>query len=200
MKIIHIILCIKILFIIILSISLNFILKSNFCLLSNLFTKDYLDYFHNRNFFNRNLQINNISINYILNKKNKHKIENLFILIIIIPFLKSNETIINLKNKDIYELFKKILSIKKIKNNKLIIKEKDFNKFQNKIDVLLYNKWDFIPDFNLINIVRYIINNYYDEKCLVTFDKSLNLNLNYFIRNNYNHLSFNYLNKLMSKI
>ena len=116
------------------------------------------------------------------------------------PFLKPNEIIINHKNKEINELFKKILSIKKIKNNKLIIKEKDFNKFQNKIDVLLYNKWDFIPDFNLINNLRYIINNYYDEKCLGIFDKSLNLNFNYFIRNNYNHLSFDYLDKLMSKI
>lgn len=116
------------------------------------------------------------------------------------PFLKSNKIIINLKNKKIYELFKKILSIKKIKNNTIIIKEKYFNKFQNKINVQLYNKWDFIPEFNLINIVRYIINNYYDKKCLEIFDKSLNLNLNYFIRNNYNHLSFDYLNKLMSKI
>lgn len=200
MKNIHIILSIKILFIIILSISLNFILKSNYCLLSNLFIKDYLDYFHKRIFFNRNLQINNININYILNQKNKHKIENLFILIILMPFLKSNETIINLKNKDIYELFKKILSIKKTKNNKLIFKEKYFNKFKNKFDVLLYNKWDFIPEFNLINIVRYIINNYYDEKCLEIFDKSLNLNLNYFIIHNYNNLSSDYLNKLMSKI
>ena len=182
-----------------LSFSLYYIQKSKFCLISNLFIKDYLDYFHNRIFFNRNLQLDNININYILNKKNKYKIENLFILIIIMPFLKSNEIIIKHKNKEIYELFKNILSIKIIKNIKLIIQEKDFNNFQNKCDVLLNNKWDFIPEFDLINIVRYIINNYYDENCLKIFDKSLNLNLNYFIKNNYNKLSLNYLNKLMSK-
>ena len=181
------------------SFSLYYIQKSKFCLISNLFIKDYLDYFHNRIFFNRNLQLDNININYILNKKNKYKIENLFILIIIMPFLKSNEIIIKHKNKEIYELFKNILSIKIIKNIKLIIQEKDFNNFQNKCDVLLNNKWDFIPEFDLINIVRYIINNYYDENCLKIFDKSLNLNLNYFIKNNYNKLSLNYLNKLMSK-
>ena len=52
---------------------------------------------------------------------------------------------------------------------------------------------------NLIKLVRYVINNYYNEESLKIFDESLNLNYKYFINKNYNNLSLKDINDLMSK-
>ena len=60
-------------------------------------------------------------------------------------------------------------------------------------------KWEIIPDLNLINQLRYIINNFYNEYCLDLFDKALNFNLNNYIKINKTNFSSKDINNLMSK-
>ena len=58
-------------------------------------------------------------------------------------------------------------------------------------------KWEIIPNKNIINIIRYTINNYYDETFLDLFDRFLNLNYKYYLESNV--LSFENQISLMSK-
>ena len=51
----------------------------------------------------------------------------------------------------------------------------------------------------ILNNIRSIINNYYNESCLEIFDKSLNLNFKYFIQNKRKKFSLESINDLMSK-
>ena len=176
----------KTLIFIIFSFALSYSSKSNCNSILEFFTKNNC-YDFNIDCFNINQNINNNTIYSLLKTEKKTEIENIFLLIGIMPFLLSNRIIIKQKTKSIYELFKYIFTIKKIKNKDIIISEKDFYNFKKKLKNLLYNKWDSFPDFSLINIIRYIINNYYDEISLSIFDKSLNLNLKNFIKINYNN-------------
>ena len=189
----------KTLIFIIFSFALSYSSKSNCNSILEFFPKNNC-YDFNIDCFNINQNINNNTIYSLLKTEKKTEIENIFLLIGIMPFLLSNRIIIKQKTKSIYELFKYIFTIKKIKNKDIIISEKDFYNFKKKLKNLLYNKWDSFPDFSLINIIRYIINNYYDEISLSIFDKSLNLNLKNFIKINYLKLSSNFLTKVMSKI
>ena len=68
-----------------------------------------------------------------------------------------------------------------------------------KFNDLINYKWEFIPNKELLNNIRYIINNYYNNSYLEIFDKSLNLNFKYFLRNKKDYLSLSELNALMSK-
>ena len=126
----------------------------------------------------------NYKNNFILINKNlfkKHtKIENIFILITIFPFLKK-EIIITKKNP-IYGIFNKLFNNK---NNEVIkINKNQLNIFSNKFNELLYYKWEILPNKNKTNYLRHIIYHYYNEECLKIFDKSLNLNIKYYIDNN----------------
>ena len=121
--------------------------------------------------FNQTFNIYINTINKIFTKKTS--IEKVFIIIILLPFIKSKKLIIKNYNKVLNKLFKNIF-INNQKNLTIIkIQEKNI-----KINDLLYYKWDLIPEFNLIRLVRYIINKYYSESFLEMFDKSLNLNFN----------------------
>lgn len=143
--------------------------------------------------FNQTFNIYINTINKIFTKKTS--IEKVFIIIILLPFIKSKKLIIKNYNKVLNKLFKNIF-INNQKNLTIIkIQEKNI-----KINDLLYYKWDLIPEFNLIRLVRYIINKYYSESFLEMFDKSLNLNFKYFIKKNYNNFNFSDINNLMSKI
>ena len=127
------------------------------------------------------------------------KIENIFILIIIFPFLKENCTILyQIENRNKLNLYKN--SFKGIRNMKYLytIYLNDLIDFIDNFKVF-YFEWEIIPHNNLINNLRYIINNYYNETLLNIFDKSLNLNLKRYIKNIRNNLSFNEFNNLMSK-
>ena len=156
-----------------------------------------IDNFINYDIFNQTQRININNINKLL--KEKSKIKNIFIIIILLPFLKSNKLIIKNFNKALNKLFKNIF-INNQNNTFIKLNEKYFNYLTLNLKDLLYYKWDLIPEFNLIQIVRYIINNYYNEFNLEIFDKSLNLNFKHFINNNYNNLSIIDINNLMSKI
>jgi hypothetical protein len=51
----------------------------------------------------------------------------------------------------------------------------------------------------MLNNLRYIINNYYNEQNLVVFQKSLNMNYKSYIQNNFKELSYKEISILLSK-
>ena len=124
--------------------------------------------------------------------RKKSKIENIFILISIFPFLKK-EIIITKKNP-IYELFK-------VYNNEIIkINPKNKNYISLSFKYLIYNKWENLPNKNKTNYIRHILYHYYPEKCLYLYEKSLNKNIMYYIHNNREKISNEFIIDLMSKI
>ena len=140
------------------------------------------------------------NINLFINIK-LTKIENIFLLIGIIPFLKNNSIITyKINNKDINNLFKIIFKDKKIKDKVIKLNENDFQYFTEQFNDLLNYKWELIPKKKILNNIRSIINNYYNESCLEIFDKSLNLNFKYFIQNKRKKFSLENINDLMSKL
>jgi hypothetical protein len=151
--------------------------------------------FTNDNFYNDILEINS-NINLLINIK-KTKLENMFLLLGIIPFLKNNSTLTyKIKDKGIYKLFKDIkknikYKIIKLEYNYLFI----FNKI---IKKLLYYKWELIPNQFMLNNLRYIINNYYNESSLAIFQKSLNLNYKLYIQKK-NEMTYKEIKNLLSK-
>lgn len=128
--------------------------------------------------------------------RNKNKIENIFILISIFPFFKKE--IILTKKNPLYNLYKKILNIK---NNKVIkIYKNNKTDFSLKFQDLLYYKWEDLPNKNKTNYIRHILYHYYPEECLYIYEKSLNLNIKYYIENNREKISYEFITDLMSKI
>lgn len=181
--------------IIIFSTSIKFINKSNNYLiieLSNLYNNNKL-FFNNHNHLNE-------SISYLLSNTKKKKIEKIFAIISLIPFLRSHKIKVKNRNKIINELIKIIIPINRFRKNYKDIKKNSKSYYQKEFSDLLYYKWNKIPEINLINNVRSIINNYYSELYLTIFDKSLNLNLKYFIKYNYKKLSKKDIKNLLSKI
>ena len=123
------------------------------------------------------------------------------LLIGIIPFLKNNSNILyQINNKEIYLLFKNLFLNKIIKKRFINIDEHDFHYFINNFNDLIDYKWEVIPDEDIINNIRYILNKYYNESCIELFDKSLNLNIKYLIHKKKNKLTIKTINKLMSKL
>jgi len=175
------------------SISLKLINKSNNDLLIELTNI----YNNNKLFFDKNKHLNE-SISYLLSNTKITKIEKIFIIISLIPFLKSNKIKVKNRNKIINKLIRTIIPINKFKYKN--IKKNNYKYYQIEFNDLLYYKWDKIPKINLINNVRSIINNYYSELYLTIFDKSLNLNLKYYIKDNYKKLSSKDIKNLLSKI
>ena len=137
-------------------------------------------------------------IECLINKK-KTRIENIFILIGLFPLLNNNSTIIfKINDKEIYILFKNIFKNKKIKKrNKISIY--DFHILEENFNDLVNYKWELIPNQKIQKILRFIINNYYNETCLDIFDKSLNLNLKYFIEKRKKRLLIKQIKQLMCK-
>ncbi len=110
------------------------------------------------------------------------KIENIILLVEIMPFLKKDLLIYLNNNKDLYKLFNKIFYEKEIfNNNTLRITRKDIYYLIVNFNELWNYKWELFPELEEINKVRYIINNYYNESFLEIFDKALNLNLRLYI-------------------
>lgn len=139
----------------------------------------------------------------LLNKKNtldilrkETKIENIFVLITIFPFLRKK--IILTKKNSIYKLYNHLLNF----NNKRIIeiKKEQILNFSLKFKDLLYYKWELLPNKNITNYIRHILYHYYSEECLDIYDKSLNLNFKYFINDNKKQQSNEFISDLMSKI
>ena len=138
----------------------------------------------------------------LLNKRNtldlfsnKNKIENIFILITIFPFIKNEITLT--KKNPIYDLYKNIFYI----NNDIIkIQKNNIKRFSFKLQKILYYKWETIPNKNQTNYLRHILYHYYPITCLYIYEKSLNLNINNYIKENNKILSSDKITDLMSKI
>lgn len=132
------------------------------------------NFFINNNFYNNILLIKN-NVNLLINIKTP-KLENILFLFGIFPFLKDNSTlsyIIN--NKSTYKLLKKIFN-KKIQYKTIKLDYNDLHPFNKNIEKLLYYKWKLIPKQIILDNIRHIFNNYYNEQSLAVFEESLNYN------------------------
>lgn len=127
---------------------------------------------------------------------NKNKIENIFILITIFPFIKNEITLT--KKNPIYDLYRNIFYI----NNKDTIKiqKNNIQRFSFKLQNILYYNWETIPNKNQTNYLRHILYHYYPRTCLYIYEKSLNLNINNYLKKNNKKLSSDKITDLMSKI
>ena len=150
----------------------------------------------NNNYFIIMNKINNKN-NPVLSKNN-YNIENVFILIEIMPFIKNKIIIKKSKIKEIFQLIKNIF-LDKRNSNIIIIDNKDYYYLVKRFNEIINYKWEIIPDLKLINQLRYIINNFYNEYCLDSFDKALNFNVNNYIKMNKTNFSSKDINNLMSK-
>lgn len=168
---------------------------------------------------NNSIQINNLNYNItneyyfietikkiekncgsLILKIKKSKIENIFILLVLYPFLKNNSVILyKLKNIEDYNKLNYIFNIKKFKKI-LRINIKDINYLIEQIKNKIYYVWEIFPSLDLLKKIRYIINNYYNEFILEIFDNSLNLNMENYIKKNKNDLNSDKIYNLMSKL
>ena len=134
---------------------------------------------------------------YLLKIKSS-KIENIILLVEIMPFLKKDLLIYPNKNKDLFKFFNRIFYEKEIfNNNTLRITPKDIYYLIANFNELWNYKWEIFPELEEINRVRYIINNYYNESFLEIFDKALNLNLRLYIQNKKNKFSLKEIKQLI---
>ena len=165
------------------------------------FTINYkcnINCFTNDNFYNDILEINS-NANLLINIK-KSNFENILLLLGIIPFLKNNTTLsYKINSKGIYNIFKKIL-IKKIKNKIIKLDYNDLPSFNLQMKKLLYYEWELIPRQFLLDNLRYIINNYYNESNLAVFEESLNLNYKSYIQNKKFEMTYEEIKILLSKL
>ncbi len=143
-------------------------------------------------------KINEKNLNLLLSKK-KAKIEKIFLLLKSIPFIKKKIIIKMKNNKDLYIFIKDIFKIKKINNGFIYINKKDFKYIIKYFNKIIYYEWELIPKKFLINDLRFVINNYYNEICLEIFDNALNYNLQSYIKNNKKILNDKDIINLMSK-
>ena len=98
-----------------------------------------------------------------------------------------------------FEILKNIFHIEKLKKDILYIRKNNIDYIIQNFNELIYYKWEYLPNTNLINSLRYIISNYYNENCLELFDKALNLNFEDYINKNKINFTSKDINKLMSK-
>ena len=156
-----------------------------------------MNFIINDNFYNNILEIN-ININLLINIKKSH-LENIFLLLGIIPFLKNNSTLFyKINDKGIYNFFKKILN-KRIKYKIIKLNYNDLFILNTKIKELLHYKWDYIPNKFILDNIRYIINNNYNETNLDIFQKTLNINYKSYIQNKINKMANEEKKNLLSK-
>jgi hypothetical protein len=154
--------------------------------------------FHlNNNFYNDILEINN-NINLFINIK-KSQLENILLLLGIVPFLKNKSTLFyKINDKEVYIFFKKIFN-KKIKYKMIKLDYNDLLSFNINLKKLLYYKWKLIPTKSVLDNLRHIINNYYNETNLDLFQKSLNINYKSFIYDKINKMTDEEIQNLLSK-
>ena len=164
------------------------------------FTINYncLSKFYNNDFYEDVLEINN-NIDLLMNIKIT-KLENIILLLGIIPFLKKNSTLFyKINNKEIYNYIKKIFKNKKINHKIIKLSYNDFYIFNEKVEELLSYKWELIPEKVILDNLRYIINNYYNESNLNIFQKSLYMNYDFYIQRKRKEITYSDLESLLSK-
>ena len=167
------------------------------------FTINYncsLKLFANNDFYEDIKEINS-NIDLLINIKIS-KLENIFLLLGIIPFLKNNSTLsYKINNKEIYNFIKELFKNKKKKINHKFIKLDfiEFKCFNEKLEELLNYKWELMPEKFILDNLRYIIDNYYNESNFDIFQKSLYMNYNFDIQLKKKEITFNNLVNLLSK-
>jgi hypothetical protein len=156
------------------------------------------NFFTNANFYIDILEINN-NVNLLMNI-NKSRLENIILFLSIIPFLKNNSTIsYKINDKGLYKLFKKILN-RKIKNRIIKLDYNDLFFFNERMKELLLFKWELMPKQVILDNLRYIINNHYNETNSVLFQQSLNMNYMSYIQNKINEITYDEIKNLLSKL
>ena len=154
--------------------------------------------FFNNDFYEDVLEINS-NISLLINIKIS-KLENIVLLLGIIPFLEKNSTLsFKINDKEIYKYIKKIFINKKIKHKTINFDYNDFDTFNEKMVELLNYKWELIPKKVMIDNLRYIINNYYNESNFNIFQKSLYMNYDFYIQKKRKEITYSDLESLLSK-
>ena len=154
--------------------------------------------FKDYDFYEDVLEINN-NIDLLMNIKIS-KLENIVLLLGIIPFLKNNSTLsYKINSKEIYDCIKRIFKSKKIKHKIIKLDYNDFTNFNEKIDELLNYKWELIPEKVMLDNLRYVINNYYNESNFNIFQKTLNTNYDFYIQRKRKEITYSDLVSLLSK-
>jgi len=152
----------------------------------------------NNDFYEEALGINN-NIDLLINIKIS-KLESIILLLGILPFLKNNSTLCYKTNsKENYNFVKKFFKNKKIKHKIIKFDYNDFNTFNEKIVELLNYKWEIIPEKFILDNIRYIINNYYNESNFDIYQKSLYINYNFYIQKAKIDINLKDLVSLLSK-
>ena len=142
--------------------------------------KDYYDLLNKKNTFDIFIKLN--------------EIENIFILIIIVPFIQK-EIIITRKNK-IYKICQNIFNIHY--NENIIINKTFLANINNNFYDLINFDWKILPCSKKINYIKLILKHYYNEQCLSIFQKSLKMNIKIFLYNK-KEKPIETINDLMSK-
>ena len=156
----------------------------------------FMNFFANDNFYNDIIEINS-NVNLLMNIKIS-KLENIILLLGIIPFLKNNSTLsYKINNKGIFKFFKKNNNIK-YKVIKFV--HNDLNTFNKIMKKLLYYEWELIPKKFMLDNFRFIINNYYNKTNLDVFQKSLNMNYKSYIENKKNEMTYDEIKNFLSKL
>ena len=154
--------------------------------------------FSHHDFYEDVLEMNN-KIDLLMNIKIS-KLENIFLLLGIIPLLKNNSTLsYKINNKEIYNYVKKTFKNKKINQKIIKFDYNDFNTFNEKVEELLNYKWELIPEKVMLDNLRYIINNYYNESNFDIFQKSLYMNYDFYIQRKRKEITYSDLVSLLSK-
>jgi len=165
------------------------------------FTINYncsLKLFANNDFYEDIKEINS-NIDILINIKIS-KLESIFLLLGIIPFLKNNSTLsYKINDKEIYNFIKELFKNKKINHKIIKLDFIDFKIFNEKLEELLNYKWELIPEKIILDNIRYIIDNYYNESNFDIFQKSLYKNYNIYIQLKKKEIAFNNLVNLLSK-
>ena len=155
--------------------------------------------FSRTSFYDEILEINR-NINLLINVK-KSKLENILLLLGIIPFLKNNSTLsYKINNKEINLFFKKTFKNKRIKDKLIKFDYNDLYIFNEKINELLNYKWELIPEKFILDNLRYVINNFYNESSFEIFQKSLNKNYIFFIKIKKKEMTYKDIESLLSKL
>ena len=153
---------------------------------------------NNYNFF-YNIQDIKKNVNLYLDIK-KSFIENLLLIIGLVPFLRFNSTIsYKIYNKGSNKLYRFILNYKIKRKRTILININDLQAIQKKFNESINYIWESPIQKKILDIMRYIIYNYYDDNCFQIYEESVNKNYNYFIKNNINKLSKKDLEELVSK-
>ncbi len=138
-------------------------------------------------------EMNKNCFSYIF--RSKHKIENIFLLFVILPFLKKEVNIT--KHKYIHNFLMKVFDKNNnetitISNNSVI----DISKYCREI---FYYNWEFLPSKNKTNYIRHILYHYYPDCCLNAYEESLNMNIRNYFEQKKENLDYNQIKDFMSK-